>query len=177
MVIPGNNNQNNLYGMGMQQNLPCCGPQHNALPCCESIPPQYPMPQYPYYRRRVRRSPFRRRRNVSPNLYNLLNKIHKPRRIDIPPLPPPPPRPPRQFYKPIIQQTDPQLMKDLDKCLCKLDKCKDKRCTCENQLYKCMCNMSNYQNKLSETNYKLKQCMCENEECQCQLQQCMCGEC
>jgi hypothetical protein len=109
-------------------------------------------------------------------MFDLLNKIHKPRRIEIPPLPPPPPRPPRQFYKPIIQQTDPQVMKDLERYRCKLAKCKGKRCDCENQLNNCMDNMSNYECQLQESRNRLGQYMRENEECQCNLQQCMCGD-
>jgi len=178
MVIPGNNNQNNFgnYGGGMMGGLPCCGPQHANLPCCESVQmqPQYPQQNcmYPYpYRRRLRR-----RRRCSPNMFDILNKLHRPRRIEIPPLPPPPPRPPRQFYKPIIQQTDPQLMKDLAKCRCKLDKYKNRTCSCENQLNKCMCNMNECQCQLQNTSYQLSNCMHDNEDCQCQLQQCMCGD-
>lgn len=173
MVIPSNQNNNNFSGCYNQQNIPCCNQQHMNLPCCESLYNQQQMPYYPLIYRR--RPLHRRRRRFSPNLYNILNKIRRPRHIEIPPLPPPPPRPPRQFYKPIIQQMDPQILRDLEKCRCKLGKCKGKRCECEQQLSQCMCNMEDCQCQMQQYDYKLREFANANENCQCQLEQCMCG--
>ncbi len=147
VIIPGRKNN-------------CC----NTTPCCESLIPIYPRSP----RRRYRRRHGRRRHSPDYDIAEIMNKIQPPRNIQIPPLPPPPPRPPRQFYKPIIQQMDPMVEFELERCRCKLEKCQCKRQNCECQLDDCQCNLQNSEYQLMHSEYKRQNCECQLEECRCQ---------
>jgi hypothetical protein len=140
VIIPGRKNN-------------CC----NTTPCCESLIPIYP--------RRRRR--YGRRYSPDYDIAEIMNKIQPPRNIQIPPLPPPPPRPPRQFYKPIIQQMDPMVEFELERCRCKLEKCQCKRQNCECQLDDCQCNLLNSGYQLQYSQNKRQNCECQLEECRC----------
>lgn len=148
VIIPGRKNN-------------CC----NSTPCCESLIPIYPKSP----RRRYHRNRPGRRRSPDYDIAKIMNKIQPPRNIQIPPLPPPPPRPPRQFYKPIIQQTDPMAEFELDRCRGKLEKCRCKRQDCECQLEDCQCQRKDYEHQLEDCQCKRRISQFRLQNCQCQL--------